>query len=397
MPHPNNFRHQRYSTNRPQAAYRVVREVTSLAPDDAAFAPRMSELAQRLRSAGVRTLLLTHGTFAGPDSLGLLESLSLVLGRLNDKIKNVAKSVIDAVAKDAGNFTRKYAADLQQALNAGVAADSPEHLNVVQFLWSSENNHIGRADGAIRLLGKVAELQTKRPGRVLLLGHSHGGNVFALFSNLVNSSPEAVAKFLDAAAPYYRIPATKIVDSPHWKHGVELLTGEDARSQELRTRLQQAPLDFVTLGTPIRYGWDLGAVWRLLNIVNHKTCPELPDYLAQFPRNAKELAAGDCGDLVHLLGIAGTNMLPAFFSPRGILADQRLNRVLQAGIRRGDVARNIRCGMRVAEEGQTLLVNFGRQNGNVVQDLAGHAVYTRAIWMTLQLELICNAFYPQAS
>ena len=49
--------------------------------------------------------------------------------------------------------------------------------------------------------------------------------------------------------------------------------------------------------------------------------------------------------------------------------------------------------MRVAEEGKTLLVDYGPVEGNVAQHLAGHAVYTRISWLPFHVEEVARRFY----
>ncbi len=84
------------------------------------------------------------------------------------------------------------------------------------FNWSSENHHIGRADGAIRLLDELASLKLQPTQRVLLFGHSHAGNVFALMTNLLCGDRRAIRRFFAAADIYYRWPVVGCIDIPAW-------------------------------------------------------------------------------------------------------------------------------------------------------------------------------------
>jgi hypothetical protein len=49
--------------------------------------------------------------------------------------------------------------------------------------------------------------------------------------------------------------------------------------------------------------------------------------------------------------------------------------------------------MRVPTEGTTLLVDYGPPRCNVVQHLAGHAVYTRPEWMLFHAEETARRLY----
>jgi hypothetical protein len=67
-------------------------------------------------------------------------------------------------------------------------------------VWSSENHHVGRLEGAlglVRALATHAELGAPR-GRILILGHSHAGQVFALVTQLLSRSLASEA-ILDVA------------------------------------------------------------------------------------------------------------------------------------------------------------------------------------------------------
>ena len=111
------------------------------------------------------------------------------------------------------------------------------------------------------------------------------------------------------------------------------------------------------------------------------------------PLSARQADIGELkdGDYVQQLGIAGTNFPPTLFSWRAVLADVRLGRLLQAGIRKRNLLDRLLNGMRVPDEGTTLLVDYGLPEGDagpehVVKHLAGHAVYTRPEWMLFHAE-----------
>jgi hypothetical protein len=218
--------------------------------------------------------------------------------------------------------------------------------------------------------------------RLLFWGHSHAGNVFALLSHLLSGDAAAVDAYFQAAAPYLRRWLGR--RPAHWGQVREALHDWPAE--------RAGQIDFVTFGTPIRYGWETAGYGKLLHFVNHRPAPELPPYRAPFPPRDAEVRQA-VGDAVHQFGIAGTNFLPNLPSWRAVLADRRLGRLLQPDLRRRDLPARLRCGMRVPDEGTTLLVDYGGEAGHFAQHLAGHAVYTRERWLLFHAEQIARRLY----
>jgi len=143
----------------------------------------------------VVAVYLVHGTFVGPDALGVLAELARVFPKASNAVRRLIKRAVNKITGEAGNYTRSYARLFESAINRPDQPGIPVHL----FNWSSENHHIGRADGAVRLINELASLELKPGQRVLLWGHSHAGNVFALMTNLLAGHAEAVESFFKAA------------------------------------------------------------------------------------------------------------------------------------------------------------------------------------------------------
>ncbi|MBP90639.1 MAG: hypothetical protein CMJ64_28670 [Planctomycetaceae bacterium] len=342
----------------------------------------MAAVGEAFRQADVRAIYLLHGTFVGADAFGLLREVARVSQKAAEPLKRLQKQLLDAIAKDAGNFTREYADTFADAINTGLEAVIPVRL----FHWSSENHHIGRCDGAVRLADELASHEELRGGRALFWGHSHGGNVLALLTNLIGADHSALDRFFRAARSYYRWPVAGKVDMPAWPRVQELLKCE-------RHMLQDIQYDYVTLGTPIRYGWNVGDETKLLHFVNHKPIEDLPTDRAAFPPDWDDLLHARYGDYIQQLAIAGTNFTPAAWAWRAWLADIRLDRLLQAGVRKRDLLERLRAGIRAHDEGQTLLVDYGPSEGHIGQHLAGHAVYTRLDWLLFHAEQVAASFY----
>lgn len=342
----------------------------------------MRQVGATLRRASVSCIYLVHGTFVGSDAMGVLAELARIFPSASQAVRDVIKRIVDKVAGEVGNYTASYARTLESSLHAVGQPRIPVRL----FHWSSENHHIGRADGAIRLIDALASEDLPPGQRALLWGHSHAGNVFALVTNLLAGDRAKIDQFFDATSIYYRWPLLGCVDIPVWSRVRELLTGQPRP-------LGHATLDMVTFGTPVRYGWDSGGYGRLLHFINRRPVQGVPEYRAVFPPKLDDVMNAVEGDYVQQLGIAGTNVMPSVFAWRSWVADQRLKRLLQGESTPHNPVERFQAGRIVPDEGTTLLVDYGRPGGTIAQHVAGHAVYTRKRWMLFHAEEIARRFY----
>jgi hypothetical protein len=381
MPKANLFRHQTYTNTRPTSPHQRLKPEPLPAVGSEAFQHRMQDVGAALEAQGVKALLLAHGTFLGPDALGVLAELARVFP-LASALGPVVKRVMDRLVQDVGNYTDSYARLFETSIHSGRGPRIPVEL----FHWSSENHHIGRADGAVRLIARLATLGLQPGDRVLLWGHSHAGNVFALATNLLSGNREAVERFFAAAEIYYRWPVFGWVDIPLWDWVRDLLL-DDA------SFLQDVALDIVTFGTPVRYGWDSGGYARLLHFINRRPAEGAPEYRGRFPVRLDDLLNATEGDYVQQLGIAGTNIVPSVFAWRAWMADRHLNELLQPDPATGGPLERFRAGTIIPDEGTTLLVDYGQPEGGIGQHLAGHAVYTRKQWLLFHAEQVARLFY----
>jgi hypothetical protein len=344
----------------------------------------MSEVGRALRSAGTSAVYLVHGTFVGNDALGLFSELSRAFPAAGEALKRLSEHVVDLAVGEIGNYTAAYARLFEDGINA--SGEEP-HIPVRLFHWSSENHHIGRADGAVRLLDELTSLELAKDARVLFWGHSHAGNVFALVTNLLGGDRESVERFFDAARPFYRWPILNIVDIPQWQRVRRWLLSEpqplDGRS-----------LDIVTFGTPVRYGWESAGYGRLLHFIHHRPADGCPVDRAPFPPAVDAVLSAKDGDYVQQCGIAGTNVMPSIFAWRTWWADRRLNGLLQPNLPIFDLPKRCACGKRVPEEGTTLLVDYPRDHcETIATHHAGHAVYTKTEWLLFHAEEVVRRFY----
>ncbi|MCX7427476.1 MAG: hypothetical protein NTW96_17840 [Planctomycetia bacterium] len=382
MPRANQFRHQAYTASPPAAPHCLVVPGPHPPVGSEEFQRRMDRVGAALDSAGVAAIYLAHGTFVGPDALGVLAGLARVFPKAGTAVRRVIKRIVDKITGEVGNYTGQFAQCFESAINR---PDRPR-IPVRRFAWSSENHHLGRADGAVRLIDELAARRLPPGKRLLLWGHSHAGNVFALVTNLLAGDRQAVDEFFKATEVYYTWPIVGCVDIPVW-------TRVRRRLQEADVPLRRVPLDMVTFGTPIRYGWDSAGYARLLHFINHRPADGLPEYRAPFPPKLDDVLSAADGDYIQQLGIAGTNVMPSIFSWRSWLADNRLNELLQHDLVRQKPTDRFQAGAIVPDEGTTLLVDYGPLEGGVAQHLAGHAVYTSSQWLLYHAEETVRRFY----
>ncbi len=342
----------------------------------------MGKVGTALRKANVGAVYLVHGSCAGSEVLGVLTELARVFPSAGKAVRSVIERIVHKMAGEVGNYSHAYAHCFEQAINR----DDEPRIPVRSFQWSSENHHIGRADGAIRLIDELASLDLQPNDRVLLWGHSHAGNVFALITNLLGGNREAVEQFFEAAGIYYRWPVVGCVDIPVWLR-------VRRRLEQIAKPLGDLSLDMVTFGTPIRYGWDSDGYSRLLHFVHHRPHEGMPEYLAPFPPRIEDVIAATDGDYVQQLGIAGTNVTPSVFAWRARMAENRLGRLLTGSSPPERSLERFEAGAIVPDEGVTLLVDYGLPQGGIAQHLAGHAVYTRKQWLLFHAEEVTRRLY----
>jgi hypothetical protein len=344
----------------------------------------MQDVGAVYRAAGVARIYLVHGTMAGPEVLGLLAELARVFPAASRPVRRVLAGIMSTLTGETGSYTQEYARGFESAMRVPGEPTIPVRL----LDWSSENHHIGRADGAVRLIDELASLRLPRGGRVLLWGHSHAGNLFALATHLLAGEPEAAELFFKATEIYYRWPLLRCVDIPVWNRVRALLCGARGRPP-----LGDLDLDLVTFGTPIRYGWNSDGYANLLHFIYRRPSPGRPHYLAVFPPSVDDVLRAADGDYVQQLGIAGTDALPSILAWRARLADRRLAELLQDLSSRGEAIERFQAGTIVPDAGTTLLVDYGLPKGGIAEHHAGHAVYTYKKWLLFHAEEVARRFY----
>ncbi|MDB4935575.1 MAG: hypothetical protein JWP87_2547 [Labilithrix sp.] len=303
----------------------------------------MRDVGTRLSDEGVVAVVFAHGSFVGTDPLSALGTVERALpnGReLANKLRRHTRSYVDRMLGDLGNFGPAYVRLFEEAIGKSIPCTS--------FVWSSENHHVGRLEGAlglVRVLATHAELGAPR-GRILVLGHSHAGQVFALVTQLLSRSLAGEAIVDVARARALDVSALD----------VDIAT------------LEHSPLDFVTFGAPARYAWaELEAV-RSLHVVHDD-------------------------DWVRRLGGAGSDF-PALAS-----GDRKLNATLDEALGRGfapsEVLRSLRGESKVSPHGEMVLVDYGAKGlAGILSSGLGHGSYTRLDAMLFHASLVASRLYP---
>jgi hypothetical protein len=334
----------------------------------------MASVGQVYRAAGVCAIYLVHGTFAGDDPLGLIRVVERLAPGSARRLRQLNKDVFDSLAQDTANYPPQYATELQRCTG----------IPVERVAWSSENHHLARAHAAVCLIDGLAERSYAPADRVLMWGHSHAGNVFAIATNLLAADAAQRESFFAAGRGYYR---------PRWFGGLSKPVWDRVRRWlELPRDSRQLPqLDLVTFGTPIRYGWDSEGYAKLLHFVYHRPRSGIAEYRTTLPGSIDDVLQAADGDYVQQFGIAGTNLMPAGVGLRSWLADLRLARLLQPGLRRRDLPSRLKMGQRVPDEGETLLVEY--PDSPAARQLAGHAIYTRLSWLPFHAMEVARRFY----
>lgn len=340
----------------------VVREPPVLETQSPAWRTAMEDVGQRLHRAGVRQVVFVHGTFVGNDPTQVLSALEGPLSALRPELlpmlRRLCKLSSDRCLGDLGNYTAEYVTLFERALGGGIPA--------TRFLWSSANNHVARLRATADLLRLLAGAELGR-GRALLLGHSHGGQVLALLTQLVY--PAQTAPMLWAALREIGEPWEELVG--------------------LARTVARARLDIATFGMPPRYGFATGPSCRALHVVNHR---------GEEPRAGSlgGVLYTEGGDYVQQWGIAGSDLPLATAKERELAA--RLDALLGAGSDVRAWLQHVRHGVRVSQHGFTYLVDYDDRGvggmPNFLKTFFGHGGYTSYDAMLFNTHLLADHFYP---
>ena len=388
MPLNNCFQHQLYPTE--PSTLPVLR---TLECTDGAT----GEFAALHTSLRVGRVVLVHGTFMGDDPLGFAEMLKSVgqgVPLLRATMEALAQRLVErtrltssSLAGDLGNFTPAFRDKFQS-----LVGDDPR-VELLEPTWSSQNHHLARADLAVRLLDQLLRRPLPGDQRILLWGHSHAGNAFALLTNLLANDKATVAKFFDAAG-----------DQPgaHWKAVRESLQSASSPHPLAKSVL------IAEFETPVRYGWDTAGHAGLVHVTFHRPFDLSQPFRAKpmFPPHPlNDVMNATWGDWVQAFAIAGTDVS----SMPSISVNQRLSALLEANLPEPehgfdtrlisprqvrDVCGRWKTGTRCHADGLNVLVDY-KPSGELTAigrpielSLLGHGVATTVKWLPAHLKLV---------
>ena len=420
MPIENSFQHDEMSRKNPGERIAVRDVILTTLPESSAGLNTMASLGKRLSQAGVRVIVLLHGSIMGTDIFGVqrldelgglkrgysrgvagLDALLALMregsngisplpGGLKPPLANddMTKRALDEQMGDAGNFSNTYLEMMRQSLNRGL--DQPIHCT--RELWSSEHHHLGRALAAVSILGRLRDwVESHNLGegdRILIQAHGQAGLVLALASNLfcvtaTSSRKRLLDLLLDFASQSNRPDIASTIQrvAPLLANGA-LLNG--------------ASLDVVTFGMPVRYGWDVSGLGKLLHIVNHRILrTDGKTWLSkmELPQITMEMPIAWGGDYIQELAVAGSDAMPTTEAAKA--ANKALWELMEPfdGFERWlECARR---AVRIPSEGLGILADYKDSTGstNVRDHYYGHAAYTRLNAMLFNTTEIVRSFY----
>ena len=377
MPARNHFRHQSYLNEPPTAQFELIDARFPPQSGSPEYAEVMNCFGEVLRgsnnSSSIDRVLLIHGTFVGDDALGWndqIEKLFPAFGQqLGRKLDQWSKQIADLAFKESGNYTEEFRREFENSINRSASTQIPIEL----FQWSGQNTHSARCRAAVRLLAEYSNeptnFDTASTNRLHVWCHSHGGNVLAIATNLIGATLEVQLEFLEMVRPVCE------QDSPT-RQALELLESI-FRSKKSHTLPK---FEIVNFGTPIRYGWDIGGYEKLLHFVHHRPKPGTPDHLAAPIEVDLDLITKPQGDFVHRIGIANSNFLPFILDSNLVKTEIKLASYLEQGVLRKQYLNRVQHGLRVADEGKSLLVQYDDKNG-LARKFFGHGIYTTLEWL----------------
>jgi len=390
MPDQNQFLHQSYPTSPA-----IAPSFHKLTVNDG----QNKDFSRLHMDLQVDHVILVHGTFMGDDPFAIAETLRAIsesapafkkpIDALALRIQQYTKPLTDRVTGDVGNYTAEFRDAFQQ-----LVGDDPA-VHLMNPTWSGQNHHLARADLAVRLMCLLDDLRPEPHQRVLLWGHSHAGNGFAILSNLLANDRAAVSRFFDAAS----------ISEPHWQRAASIL--QDAPSPHPWSQ----SLLIAAFGTPVRYGWDTGGYNKLVQILHHRNYDKDNPVVTKTlypPYSFGDMVSATYGDWVQAFGIAGTDTTV----PTAGKSLEQLAKVLEAGLtepehgldtkfilssRVRNVCARWKTGTRCHTDGLNLLVEY-EPSGRlslvipIEESLFGHAVATAINWLPAHVAMVMQAF-----
>jgi|GEM_PF-6432408 len=281
----------------------------------------MQQIGQNLNAKGVSHVVLIHGTFAGFDPIDTfyfihecldrlekrqifgfsLSCLVRPLRKINLKLTTIFNTLKDLIVLNSGNFTDTYCNLLQLSL--------AKNIKIHRVQWNSGNHHNARIRGFFNLLETLLIISNQpNTGKILLIGHSHAGQILAILSRfLAPRDPNSEHEFaLELSKVYLNCP--QVIRSnlfPGVETSFENTFGDQNFFQghflKLAEKLRSQPYLYLTLGMAPRYQFGHIDQGSLLHLINFRA---IPKKLSIF----KILHAAD-GDGIHFFAGPGSDTL----------------------------------------------------------------------------------------
>lgn len=422
MPSENNFQHDELSRKSPGDRLATAELTAGALPESPAWFEAMAGYGAGLAQAHVRAIVFLHGSLHGSDLFGMqrldeagglkrgysrgVSGVDALLAAMREGENGIPAlpggikppllndhamtTLLDEQVSDAGNFSHAYVSLFQKAINKNLARP----ISCSRILWSCEHHHLGRAIAAVRLLDELrglCEQQHLAPGdRLLVQAHGQAGLVLALASNLLCPSPITGRSKLFGIISNFAAGT----DQPD-------LAAAIARLDPLLgsgSVLSGSALDVVTMGTPVRYGWDPSGLGKILHIVNHRNLrTDGKIWLAKMEllQVTMEMPIAWGGDYVQQLAVAGSDAVPT-----SELAKTANKAVWELVEPYDGFERWLECARRAVRfpaDGRCLLVDYKDCTGstNVRDHYYGHAAYTRTNAMLFNTAEIVRMIYTQ--
>lgn len=315
---------------------------------------------QLLAESDIDSAYFLHGTFVGDDPFNILSLIELSFPKLPKSILKTIKSKVrsssNLFANDLGNFSAKHFKLFSEV--------TQNKITIHEFSWSSANNHLARIKGAIELIQDIHKNHQKAEEKILLMGHSHAGQIFALLTKLINDRS-------------FSLELEKLLSPLHlWPESL---------TTQLR-EISSLKFDFVTLGAPARYEWCLSDKMRLLHFINHRGVSSQGGEIKGFLKT-------ESGDYIQQWGGAGSDMLSLSKFEQNL--NRSLDNILGSGIDFEQIKKNFIIRNRLHNEGHHLLVDYNDQSvfPNCLKTVFGHGVYTKVTHLSFHLAMINHFFY----
>jgi len=312
-----------------------------------------------LKRNHVKGIYLVHGTFVGDDPFHIIsmienntpENSKKMIGLIKDQTKKAG----DFFTKDLGNFTTDHVEKLESACK--------KEINIHNFTWSSANHHYARVKGCLDLIESITQDGYKSKDKILLIGHSHAGQIFSLLGQMIHN--KNMRNFI-----------------------FEVLNANNVQTKKyipLIKNISKLHFDFVTLGAPKRYPWTTPKNMKIMHFINHRSNDALGGNIKGFI-NTKD------GDYIQQWAVQGSDIISPIKSEK--IINEQLDQMLGVGSKLELFKQNVQLRHRLHNEGHHLLINYGDNSltPNFVKTGFGHGVYTKVELLSFHFHLINKNF-----